>query len=277
MRPKDYLKNEITEVEHCTSRLMCPIGDLCGVSRCSDGSPLFPTIATVEKDELIWTNLRYENRVHIIQSGVFTCMAHCESENEIPFALFGKGNIVGAVELYAPRSMSSDYHVRTLIPGKVCSVSAKALKRKMEELSPEHAQRIMCCAFASQSASAFTQSKVISSRSLYERVLTLFLHLGDLIHRSEEEGSTFAITHEEIALLVASDRVSVTRVLHKMRDEGIIKLGYKSISFFEDAINVQEMKFPAHTNFFIAETRISDLLSRKSIQEEDLEDLYVSC
>jgi CRP-like cAMP-binding protein len=48
-----------------------------------------------------------------------------------------------------------------------------------------------------------------------------------------EEGDrglpTFELTHEEIALAVLSDRVSVTRALRKMKEAGMIELGYKTI------------------------------------------------
>lgn len=250
MKSGDYLKAEIAEVEHCSCRKTCPIGELCGTSWSSGIAPLFPAVINVESEELIWTNLRFENRVYIIQSGVLACMGHSEAGEEIPFALFGRGNAIGLIDIYAPSSVSGDYHIRTIVPGKICSVPAKALRRRLESLPQGHTQKILACAHASESSSAFTQTKILFRKSLQERIIALLLHLRELVQRSGRDLSVLKITHDEIALLVLSDRVSTTRVLHKMRDEGIIDLGYKSISIDEDKLDEVSGGYQVITHFY---------------------------
>lgn len=253
MRPNKYSKSEIYEVEYCPSRSMCPIGELCSASPQKKDVMFFPKITEVDKDSLIWTNLRHENNVHFIQSGVYSCIAHFADDWEIPFALYAKGNAVGLVELYAPESISNDYHLRVLIPGKICTFPARSLRHRLESMPFAKAQQVMSCCFANVSASVYTQSKVLSGKSLYNRILVLLLSIQDLANRADKDRSVINLTHEEIAQLVAADRASTTRVLKKMREDGVIELGYKTISITYDGSGMTDESMFSGTCFYSAD------------------------
>lgn len=272
MKPKEFLKGEISEVEHCATRAMCPLGLICGVTRNGDMPPLFPTITSIGKGEMLWTNLRFENRIFIIHDGVFVTIGHTEQENEVPFALFGKGVAIGIGELYAPEELGGSYYVRNLLPGRVCSVPGNPVKARLESMQNPYSQKVLSCALLNQSTSAFTLSKIIAKRALYDRILALLLYLRDLTGRTGKEMSTFGITHEEIAMLVHSDRVSTTRVLHKMRDDGLIDIGYKSITLHIDEVGAVE-ELAAHTNFLMLEERGRPATGRDRRFGDDAEEL----
>ena len=70
-------------------------------------SPLYPTVIEVEAGELLWADLRFEQRVFAIQSGIFVCMSNLEQGREVPLALFGRGYSTGMAELYIAREIAS--------------------------------------------------------------------------------------------------------------------------------------------------------------------------
>ena len=47
--------------------------------------------------------------------------------------------------------------------------------------------------------------------------------------REGRELDEVQLTHEELGCLIACDRASTTRALHKMEQEGLIELGYRCI------------------------------------------------
>lgn len=250
MKQDKVLQRETVEVEHCSTRKMCPVGNVCGIKQPGERTPLLPNILPAEKGDILWLSQRYERRVYIVRDGIFVCFAYCNEECDMPFALFGRGIGTGLAELYLPQRLSEPYYLRALFPGHICSLPAKPLKRRLEALPNHSGLKIMCYNFMSQFTSVLTQSRIISYKSLYDRVLLLFMSLKDLVERTGQDATRFGITHEEISKLVASERVSVTRVLHKMQDESLIELGYKTVTINFDAIQRAEPHGHPHTSFF---------------------------
>lgn len=247
---KELMQNEIQEIEQCSTRDICPLGSLCGVSRNGLGKPLLPRVSKVKKGELVWTTQRFERQVILIRKGVFVSVGTGEQEDAVPFAMLGKGNALGLAEAYAPSEVSEYYHIRNLIEGEICALPAKIVRRKLEELPSATSHKVICCSFVSQTIASFTQTKIFSKKSLYDRILALLLYLQDMTGRQEIEHTTLQITHEEIAMLVASDRASVTRVLHKMSSDGVLSISYKSITLHNDELEAYRQKHDPH-NYFI--------------------------
>lgn len=193
----------------------------------------------VGKGEMLWTDLRNERRVFVVRSGIFVCMAHRgNEEREVPFALFGRAQTIGMAELYVTRSISQDYHLKALTNGSICSIPVKPLRRKIEAMPHAFSQVVLACTLTNQAAASFAQSSVATHSVLRDRVLALLLRLRNLAYAEGTCERSFALTHEDISLLVASDRVSVTRVLHRLRDEGYVELGYKSVSLTDKLIGL---------------------------------------
>lgn len=251
MRLDDYLKGEIAEVEHCAARWICPFGEICGTIKSSGGAPLFPTVLDVDKDEMLWTDMRFEQRVFVIKSGLFVCMAQETEEGELPYALYGSGIAIGAIELYTPREISEMYYLRAILPGKVCSLPFDTVKRKLNEAGAESAQEIVTSTLLNQSRAMFSQVKVIARHLLRDKIILQLLIIRDVVARSGKDVRTFKITHEELAYLVGSDRVSVTRVLNAMRDEGLIDLGYISITLNDSLLEMGSMVAEARSDFYV--------------------------
>lgn len=253
MQVRDYLKGVDTAVKYCQAREACPLGLLCATSDETQGSPLFPTFVDLAQGELLWTDARFEQRVFCIQSGLLSCVTNLEQKRKVPFALYGSGYSVGMPELYIPRAISDTYHLRALTVARVCSFSAKTLRRHLELLPPPGSQRILSCALTNLSAAAYAQLKIASKPLLYDRVVALLLRLRELGVREGRGLEPFSLTHDDVATLVGSDRVSTTRALHKLEEDGLIELGYKSLTPTEALESRAALEPDAHTEFHVPE------------------------
>ena len=251
MRLDDYLKGEVAEIEHCTARRLCPFGHVCGTLKSEGSVPLFPTVLEVGKGEMLWTDIRFEQRVFVIKDGLFVCIAQEAKEGELPYALYGTGIVIGAIELYAPREISSLYHLRALLPSKVCSFSLDAVKSSLNKTGSTSVQSVVSGSTLNQSCAMFLQIKVMSRQSLRDRIILQLLTIHEVLSRSRKNTRTLKITHEELAYLVGSDRVSVTRTLNALRDDGFISLGYVSITLNDKLFELTEVNDEVKDMFYV--------------------------
>jgi len=251
MKIEEYFKGEATAVKHCPKRGECPMAMLCGHD-VDGGAGLYPTLANIATGDLVWADLRHEQRVFVIREGVFSCITDLEKDREVPFALYGSGYIIGLAELYIRREIASRYFLRALTPGTVCSFSAKALKRHLESQPGPLMAEALACSLINLSAASHTQSRIVSNPRLYDRIVLLLIRLRELAARDGRSLDSIALTHGAVASLVAADRVATTRVLHKLEQDGLVELGYRSLKIC-DAVDELAATIPgAHTEFHTA-------------------------
>ena len=215
---------------HCLARGLCPLGAVC--AQAADGAGdagVYPTVLTVEQGEMVWADQRFEQRVFVIQEGVFSCSDNPERGDETMFAVFGCGDSAGLAELYVDRGVASTYLLRALTPGRLCSLPAKALRHALEGLSAVQAQRILGCAYLNSAEALFLQVKMMAKVKTGDRIALLLARIDELLGREGRRLGELTLSHEDIAALVGSDRVSTTRALHRMEQEGLVELGYRSV------------------------------------------------
>lgn len=231
MRLKDFQRAEESIVAHCPVRHLCPVGLVCGTG--SDEGKLMPAVVEYGKGDLLWTDHRYERHVFIVREGVLSCMAHVDPDGEAPFTLYGAGIGVGLADLYVPAVDTSTYHLHAIVPGRICSLPSKVLRRHLEALGGEVQQKILAVSLYNQSTGALYQSMISSRPLLGQRLAMLLLCLQSLAARGGAHLDTLRVTHDELASRVLSDRASVTRALHQMEERGLVKLGYRSVTITE--------------------------------------------
>lgn len=248
MRIEDYLKAESSALTCCPARRLCPLCELCCATKDSRAA-LFPTMIDVAQGELLWTDLRFERRVFCIRSGVFAALSDLEHDHEVPFSLYGCGQGVGFGELYLERDISNSYYLRALSAGQVCSVPAKAVRRCLEDLPAPIANTLLSGVLTNVSAAAFTQARITARPLVGERVVMLLLAVSDLYAREGRVLEELQLTHGELATLVASDRVSITRALHRLEEDGLVELGYRSIRILPALLGLEDLARESRTMF----------------------------
>ena len=252
MKLEDYLKGEMSAARHCPVRRLCPLGCLCGVGDDDDDrSSLMPRFVDVKQSDFLWVDLRHEQRVFVVKSGVIVCLANLDAENEIPFAVCGAGAQAGMAELYITRDLANTYYYRALTDAVLCSFPAKPVRRHLEALPTSLAQGIMATTLINVSTASYIQTKILTRPLIYDRLVMFFLHLRELYARGGSELGEINLTHGEIATLVSSDRVSTARALHKMEDDGLIELGYKTVRFKEGLDEMDGLRAEVHQFFHV--------------------------
>ena len=77
----------------------------------------------------------------------------------------------------------------------------------------------------------------------------VLLHLRELTSREGRELDEVQLTYEELACLIACDRASTTRALHKMEQDGVIELGYRCIRILPALNNLDALAADACAQF----------------------------
>lgn len=214
---------------HCLARGLCPLGAVCAQVEDGGRSALYPTVLAVEQGEIVWADQRFEQRVFVIQEGVFACIDNPERGDEAAFAIFGCGDSAGLAELYVDRGIASTYYLRALAVGRVCSLPAKALRHALEALPAARAHRMLGCAYLNSAGALFFQTRMMAKVKTGERIALLLARVDELLGREGRRLEGLTLSHGDIAALVGSDRVSTTRGLHRMEQDGLVELGYRSV------------------------------------------------
>ena len=74
----------------------------------------------------------------------------------------------------------------------------------------------------------FAQVEMLSKTRITDRIAILLARLDQLVAREGRGMDELRLSHADIAGLIAADRVSVTRALRKMEEDGQVSLGYRS-------------------------------------------------
>ena len=233
MKWEDYRKHETVAIKHCPTRAICPLGQLCGVDDAKDSRVLTPALAEVAKDDLVWVNWRNEHRVIVVKSGLIAIVSAADHDGEV-FAVYGSGYCCGLAELYIDESVAYTYYLKALTDCTVCSVPANALRHRLEALPPAMANRIVASSLTNWSAAAFEMMKLRSLSRKSERLALLLRYLREQSGRLGSPLSAIRLSHDELATLLHSDRASVTRALHGLEKDGLVSLGYKTITLCDD-------------------------------------------
>jgi CRP-like cAMP-binding protein len=226
-----------TLVEHCPTRELCPMGQVCAKC-CGEGAiPLYPSVTEVSHGDVIWSDIKFEQRAGFIRSGAFSCFSNTESAGDkSPISILGAGDSAGFAELFTQRELSSSYLVQALSPGMVCFFPAKPLRRLLSLLPQDEHDNVLTSALVNTSAAIYAQVKMLTHARTSDRIAMLLGRVFQLARRQGVDLKSVELTHREVAFLVCADRATTTRALHEMQREGLVDLGYGSITLRDSLI-----------------------------------------
>ena len=115
--------------------------------------------------------------------------------------------------------------------------------------------RIMSAALTNISSAAYTQQRITAHNPLSARIARLLLRLHDLARREGYVPGAFGLTHGEIAELAVADRVATTRAVHRIEEEGLVELGYRSVRPTEALLARDDLVGEALTVFHAPDVR----------------------
>ena len=215
------------------NQLFCPVKDLCVDHRRTYGNPLGHKQIVTNKGDVFRASSSHGNRVFVVLDGIYASVIENEQGREIFYALYGNKSMLGLAELYFTEQMRETYHIKTFIPGQLCSIPSKDLERYRTNDTQDSLTKLVLTNFVEQVSASVVFSRISTQNKLRERIVLLLLLLRDATGNKNVSTLELEITHEELAKLAYSDRASTTKVLQQIQKDKLVELGFgKIIPFY---------------------------------------------
>lgn len=202
---------------------ICPISSICFfASDCmSKKTNNFKKLIKFNKDDIISSDYEKEKCMYIIVSGIGIAKCYLESGEEITICLVGKGQTFGEG---FPVNGGYPITLQALTEITVCQLSENLLLNS----GPGMLNNILHAGLINYRAIS-RQVWIMNAQRIYERIKRTLIVLAEL-HDWDSNKIPLIISHADLALLINTDRPSVTRALHRLEKEGFIELGYQHLS-----------------------------------------------
>ncbi len=199
---------------------------------------------SLDRGETIYLNQIETDGIYVIQSGILTSFFYLSSGEPVVMGNLGKGQTVGELEIL--RTRKGPYNVKALTPVHLCRLSMGYILQFVK-----HSPSLMVSLVAAGESAASSLSRqlwVMNAQRVYDRLARLLMVLSDLgsrkgfgvvnpIEISDENMTPIQVSHQDLGFLINTDRISITRSLHKMAEEKLVILDYKRILITDSLIS----------------------------------------
>jgi CRP/FNR family cyclic AMP-dependent transcriptional regulator len=229
----------------------CPVGDRCVIaSACTPAEDQKQSVVCqrlhLERGALIWC---YEGEstkcVFTIRSGVAALLNYSVDGTESILGFLYEGQAFGLTHLFSKEIRPLIARAFTKV--ELCKLPICELER-LVKTDPEVAKRVIR-SLSDGYWGVVQQIKLRDILRARDRVRISLQQLAEKLDRGRGEVE-LPLTHEEIARLVGVNRVTITRVLHELEEEGLVELGHRSLRVFTAAhfeLKDSEWKEPLDT------------------------------
>lgn len=178
-----------------------------------------------EKNQILFRNQVESACLYVVLSGILTAFYYLPSGEPVVVGNMGRGATVGELEL--PLTKGEPYNVMALTPVRLCRICIEYLTSLLS-MNPSYQKYILAASEKAARCMA-RQIWVMNAQRVYDRVVRMLMVLCNTGLETDEEGYFIPITHEDLAFLIHTDRISITRALKKLETEGFVELDYKHI------------------------------------------------
>lgn len=210
--------------------LECPIRDICYSSfACSPDNAkrgLSPySFLNFEKGEMIFYGENVEQSVLIIQTGLAVAFNFQPNGEIMVIGIIGPGVMIGEME--AIFQVKYPYTIKALSPVTVCKLYGAHLVQLVKENSAYLSQ--VLASIENNDHSLGRQLWIMNAQRVQERLRRALIIMANFRAYSGED-LILPLTHSDLALLINTDRSTVTRCLKRLEKEDFLQLGYQSIT-----------------------------------------------
>jgi CRP/FNR family transcriptional regulator, cyclic AMP receptor protein len=207
----------------------CPLYSSCYFSfACTslDGSQNTPVKKiSLEKDEIIYRNQIETECIYVVLFGIVTVFFYLPTGEPVVLENLGKGQTVGEMETYLPEK--GPYNVKTLTSVTLCRLPLIYLTQIVNR---DPSLMIYFLAASENAARSLShQIWVMNAQRIYDRLARLLIVLSHLGLEKADGITSINVSHDDLAFLINTDRISITRSLHKLEREKLVLLDYKRI------------------------------------------------
>ena len=203
----------------------------------------------LSKGAHIWYNHDadcHHNNLYIIRSGVLVCMRYSMNGEMNSYLLLGKGQTIGEMCLFTSNKVP--FVVTALTDVELCKIDSDYIEKLV--LEKPMVSRFIFNAIIKNVCAILDYSDMLETKSAYDRIKRILMMLVESIGETDREVN-LALTHKDLAFLVYSNRVTVTKTLHQLEDEGFVKMGNRNIIVRTDYDSEREFLYEKQLNILV--------------------------
>ncbi|MGK7919239.1 MAG: global nitrogen regulator NtcA [Trichodesmium sp.] len=203
---------------------------LATVFRNISGGSYPPVVETFERGKTIFFPGDPAERVYVLIKGAVKLSRVYEAGDEITVALLRENSVFGVLSLITGHKSDRFYHAVAFTPVELISVPIDQVEKALRE-DPELSV-ILLRGLSSRILQTEMMIETLAHRDMGSRLVSFLLILCRDFGVPSKEGITIdlKLSHQAIAEAIGSTRVTVTRLLGDLRQDGMISIHKKKIT-----------------------------------------------
>jgi len=189
-----------------------------------------PLVETFERGKTIFFPGDPAERVYFLLKGAVKLSRVYEAGEEITVALLRENSVFGVLSLITGNRSDRFYHAVAFTPVELLSVPIEQVEKALKE-DPD-LSGVLLRGLSSRILQTEMMIETLAHRDMGSRLVSFLLILCRDFGVPSANGITIdlKLSHQAIAEAIGSTRVTVTRLLGELRDQGMISIHKKKIT-----------------------------------------------
>jgi global nitrogen regulator NtcA len=188
---------------------------------------------TIERGKTIFFPGDPAERVYLLRRGAVRLSRVYESGEEITVALLRENSLFGVLSLLTGQRSDRFYHAIAFTRVELVMAPASSVRRAIEQ--DASVGLLLLQGLSSRILQTETMIETLTHRDMSSRLVSFLLVLCRDFGVPSQEGITIdlRLSHQAIAEAIGSTRVTITRLLGDLRNEGLLQIDRKKITVFD--------------------------------------------
>jgi CRP/FNR family transcriptional regulator len=188
---------------------------------------------TIDRGKTIFFPGDPAERVYLLRRGAVRLSRVYESGEEITVALLRENSLFGVLSLLTGQRSDRFYHAIAFTRVELLMAPATSVRRAIEQ--DASVGLLLLQGLSSRILQTETMIETLTHRDMSSRLVSFLLVLCRDFGVPSQEGITIdlRLSHQAIAEAIGSTRVTITRLLGDLRNEGLVQIDRKKITVFD--------------------------------------------
>ena len=217
-------------------------GVVAGMGSAGQGNPTLlevirglagSSVETIERGKTIFFPGDPAERVYLLRRGAVRLSRVYESGEEITVALLRENSLFGVLSLLTGQRSDRFYHAVAFTRVEMVTAPATSVRRAIEQ--DASVGLLLLQGLSSRILQTETMIETLTHRDMSSRLVSFLLVLCRDFGVPSSEGITIdlRLSHQAIAEAIGSTRVTITRLLGDLRNDGLVQIDRKKITVFD--------------------------------------------
>ena len=217
-------------------------GSVAGMGSASQAGPTLQevirglagsTAETIERGKTIFFPGDPAERVYLLRRGAVRLSRVYESGEEITVALLRENSLFGVLSLLTGQRSDRFYHAIAFTRVEIVTAPATSVRKAIEQ--DASVGLLLLQGLSSRILQTETMIETLTHRDMSSRLVSFLLVLCRDFGVPSSQGITIdlRLSHQAIAEAIGSTRVTITRLLGDLRNDGLVQIDRKKITVFD--------------------------------------------